>query len=59
MTTQETRKLKEYKEISIVPLIALVRESDKEKILTVGCSRYSGKHFTVKQLLELVEEISV
>jgi len=57
MATQEIRKMKGYKDTPIVALTAYVREGDKEEFLAGGCTHFLGKPFTMKQLLELVEEI--
>jgi len=55
--TQEIRKLKGYKKTPIVALTAYAREGDKEEFLAGGCTHYLGKPFTVKQLLDLIENI--
>ena len=55
--TQEIRKIKGYKKTPIVALTAYAREGDKEEFLAGGCTHYLGKPFTVKQLLDLIENI--
>jgi CheY-like chemotaxis protein len=57
MATQEIRKMKGYENTPIVALTAYVREGDKEEFLAGGCTHFLGKPFTVKQLLELVEQL--
>jgi CheY-like chemotaxis protein len=59
MATQEIRKLKEYMEIPVVALAAFAGEGDKEEFFAGGCSHFLGKHYTVKQLLGIIKEISI
>ncbi len=57
MATQKIRELKGHEKTPIVALTAYAREGDKEEFLAGGCTHYLGKPFTVKQLLDLIDDI--
>jgi CheY-like chemotaxis protein len=56
-TTQELRKLDNYKKTPIVALTAYAMDGDKENFLSQGMTHYLSKPYEIKDLKNLVREI--
>ena len=57
MTTEEIRKMANYKNTPIVAVTAHAMRGDEEKFLSGGCSHYISKPFTHEEILALHEKI--
>ncbi|MGQ9644566.1 MAG: PAS domain-containing hybrid sensor histidine kinase/response regulator, partial [Ignavibacterium sp.] len=54
---REIRSLPEYKSTPIAAVTAYALDSDRDRILSSGCTHYLSKPFPRQQLIDLLEEI--
>ncbi len=57
MTTEEIRKMPNYKNTSVIAVTAYAMPGDEEKFLSRGCSHYIAKPFTHLEILALLKSI--
>uniref|UniRef100_A0A7V2ZJ18 histidine kinase n=1 Tax=Ignavibacterium album TaxID=591197 RepID=A0A7V2ZJ18_9BACT len=54
---QEIRKMKDYQSTPIAAVTAYALDSDRDKMLSSGCTHYLAKPFPRQKLIDLLEEI--
>ncbi|MFN3694891.1 MAG: response regulator, partial [Ignavibacterium sp.] len=54
---KELRLMPQYNSIPIIAVTAYALDSDRDKMLSSGCTHYLAKPFPRQQLIELLEEI--
>jgi CheY-like chemotaxis protein/two-component sensor histidine kinase len=56
-TTNQIRKLPQYKDTPIIAVTALAMKGQKEMFLEQGCSHYVSKPFDSKEFLQLIKDV--
>ncbi|MEJ2506990.1 MAG: ATP-binding protein, partial [Ignavibacteriaceae bacterium] len=56
-TTKVIRKIKGYESVPIIAMTAYAMENDKEEFLRSGCSHYIAKPFSIKEILEHLNQV--